>query len=119
VPFTDDSPAAPRVLPHAATQSEFLSFMSKGWGAYPETGISTVIDKMITGFAAAAMIVAVATPMSALAQQKKLRVAIPKQTCEMVTADTQNWGKQKVQVCGPTGGARGQATSKQQQHENK
>jgi hypothetical protein len=93
--------------------------MSKGWGAYPETGISTVIDKLITGFAAAAMIVAVATPMSALAQQKKLRVAIPKQTCEMVTADTQNWGKQKVQICGPTGGARGQASSKQQQHQNK
>jgi hypothetical protein len=107
------------VLPHAATQSEFLSFIPKGWGAYPETGIRTVIDKMITGLAAAAMIVAVATPMSASAQQKKLRVAIPKQTCEMVTANTQNWGKQKVQVCGPIGAARGQASSEQQQQQNK
>jgi hypothetical protein len=72
--------------------------------------------KMMTGIAAVA-IVAVAIPMSASAQQKKLRVAIPKQTCEMVTADTQNWGKQKVQVCGPTGGPRGQASSKQQQQQ--
>jgi hypothetical protein len=77
--------------------------------------MSTMVSKMVAGFAATAMIVAVATPMTASAQQKKLRVAIPKQTCEMVTADTQNWGKQKVQVCGPTGGARGQATSKPQQ----
>src|SRR5262249_10023573 len=95
------------VLPHAATALKFLSFKSKGWGAYPETGMSTMIGKMVTGLAVAATVAAVASPMNASAQQKKLRVAIPKQTCEMVTADTQNWGKQKVQVCGPTGGARG------------
>ncbi len=75
-----------------------------------------MISKMMTGLAVLA-IAAAATPMSASAQQKRLKVAIPKQTCEMVTADTQNWGKQKVQVCGPTGGARGQASSKQQQQQ--
>jgi hypothetical protein len=73
-----------------------------------------MIGKTMIGLAAVAIVSAGAT-MSASAQPKKLRVAIPKQMCETVTANTQNWGKQKVQVCGPTGGARGQAALKQQQ----
>jgi hypothetical protein len=73
--------------------------------------MSTMIGKMMIGLAAAA-VVASATPMSASAQDRGLKVAIPKRVCEMVTADTQNWGKQKVQICGPAG-ARGQATMHQ------
>jgi hypothetical protein len=71
-----------------------------------------MIGKMIVGLAAVA-IVSAATTMSASAQQKKITVAIPKQVCEMLTVDTQNWGRQTVQLCGPPGGARGQATIKQ------
>jgi hypothetical protein len=77
-----------------------------------------MVVKMMIGLAAVA-IVAAATTMSASAQQKKITATIPKQVCEMVIADTQNWGKTKVQVCGPTGGPRGQATSKQQQNQNR
>jgi hypothetical protein len=46
-------------------------------------------------------------------QQKTVTANIPKQVCEMLTVDTQNWGQQTVQLCGPPGGPRGQATSKQ------
>ena len=81
-----------------------------------ETGKSTMLGKMMTGLAAVA-IVSVATTMSASAQQKpaqqkKVRVTIPKEVCEMVTVSTQNWGQQTVQVCGPPGGPRGQVTTK-------
>ena len=98
-----------------ATVPELLRFTFNGWGAYPETGKSTMLGKMMTGLAAVA-IVSVATTMSASAQQKpaqqkKVTVTIPKQLCEMVTVDTQNWGPQTVQVCGPPGGPRGQATA--------
>jgi uncharacterized membrane protein len=73
-----------------------------------------MLRKMMIGLAAVA-IVAAATTMSASAlstsaQQKKVRVTIPKEICETVTVSTQNWGEQTVQVCGPPGGARGQAT---------
>jgi hypothetical protein len=71
-----------------------------------------MIGKMIVGLAAVA-IVSVATQMSASAQQKKITVAIPKQVCEMLAVDTQNWGRQTVQLCGPPGGPRGQANIKQ------
>ena len=75
-----------------------------------------MIGKMIIGLAAVA-IVSAATTMSASAEQKKkITVAIPKQVCETVSVDTQNWGHQTVQVCGPPGGARGQATLKQRPH---
>jgi hypothetical protein len=77
-----------------------------------------MVVKMMIGLAAVA-VVAAATTMSASAQQKKITATIPKQACEMVTADTQNWGKKKVRVCGPIGEARGQATSKQQQNQNR
>ena len=73
-----------------------------------------MIGKMIVGLAAVA-IASVATMISASAQQKKMTVAIPKQVCEMLTVDTQNWGRQTVQLCGPLGGPRGQATIKQRQ----
>jgi hypothetical protein len=36
-----------------------------------------------------------------------------------VTADTQNWGKKKVQLCGPSGRPRGQAAAKQRQNQNR
>ena len=97
-----------------ATASELLSFVFKGWGACPDTGTSTMMGKMIVGLAAVA-IVSVATTMSASAQQKKITVAMPKQVCEMLTVDTENWGRQTVQLCGPPGGPRGQATIKQRQ----
>ena len=96
-----------------ATVSVLLSFTSKGWGACPDTlEQSTMIGKTIVGLAAVA-IISVATTMSASAQQKKITVAIPKQVCEMLNVDTQNWGRQTVQLCGPPGGPRGQATIKQ------
>ncbi len=97
-----------------ATASELLSFVFKGWGACPDNGMSTMIGKMMIGLAAIA-IVSVATTMSVSAQQKKITAAIPKQACEMLTVDTQNWGRQTVQLCGPLGGPRGQATIKQRQ----
>lgn len=71
-----------------------------------------MIGKMMIG-AAAVAIVTVATTMSAPAQQKKkITAAIPKQVCETVKVDTQAWGQQTVQLCGPPGGARGQAALK-------
>jgi hypothetical protein len=70
-----------------------------------------MIGKTIVGLAAVA-IISVATTMSASAQQKKITVAIPKQVCEMLNVDTQNWGRQTVQLCGPPGGPRAQATIK-------
>ena len=87
----------------------YCVFTWKGWGAYPETGMSTMLGKMMIGLAAVA-IVAAATTMSASAQQKKITATIPKQVCEIVTVGTQKWGRQTVQVCGPTGGPRGEAT---------
>jgi hypothetical protein len=102
-----------------ATASELLSFTLKGWGACPDTGTSTMIGKMIVGLAAVAIVSvgttmsASAQQMSASAQQKKITVAIPRQVCEMLNVDTQNWGRQTVQLCGPPGGPRGQATIKQ------
>jgi hypothetical protein len=78
--------------------------------------MSTMIGKVMIGLAAVA-IVSVATTMSASAEQKKkITVAIPKQVCETVTVDTQNWGQQTVQLCGPPGGPRGQATLKPHLH---
>jgi hypothetical protein len=75
--------------------------------------MSTMIGKAMIGLAAVA-IVSIATAMSASAEQKKkITVAIPKQVCETVTVDTQNWGHQTVQLCGPPGGPRGQASLKQ------
>ncbi len=93
-----------------ATALGLLSFILKSWGACPDTGMSTMLGKMMIGLAAVA-IVSTATTMNASAQQKKIRVTIPKQVCEMVTVNTQNWGQQTVQVCGPPGGARGQANA--------
>ena len=95
-----------------ATVSALLSFTCKGWGACPDTGTSTMIGKMIVGLAAVAIVTG-ATTMSASAQQKKITASIPKQLCETLTVDTQNWGRQTVQLCGPPGGPRGQATIKQ------
>ena len=67
-------------------------------------------SKVMIGVAAVTILSA-ATTLSASAQQKnKVTATIAKQACEMVTVDTQHWGKQTVQVCGPLGGARGQAT---------
>jgi hypothetical protein len=80
-----------------------------------------MLGKMIIGLIAVA-IVAVAPTVSASAkekttqqntQQKKLTANIPKQVCETLTVDTKNWGEQTVQVCGPPGGPRGQASSRQ------
>jgi hypothetical protein len=76
-----------------------------------------MLGKMIIGLIAVA-IVTVAPTVSASAkqkttQQKKITANIPKQVCETLTVDTENWGHQTVQVCGPPGGPRGQATSKQ------
>jgi hypothetical protein len=102
-----------------ATASELLSFTFTGWGACPDTGTSTMIGKIIVGLAAVAIVsvgttmTASAQQMSASAQQKKITVAIPRQVCEMLNVDTQNWGRQTVQLCGPPGGPRGQATIKQ------
>jgi hypothetical protein len=95
----------------------------KGWGACSETGMSTMLGKMMIGLAAVAIISATTT-MSASAQQKPVqqktvRVTIPKEVCEIVTVGTQNWGQQTVQVCGPPGGPRGQATIKRHQTQNK
>jgi len=75
-----------------------------------------MLGKMMIGLAAVA-IVSVPITMSASAQQKsaqqrKVRVTIPKEVCETVAVSTQNWGQQTVQVCGPPGGPRGQATVK-------
>ena len=83
----------------------------------PQNGTSAMLGKMIIGLIAVA-IVAVAPTVSASAkektiQEKKITVNIPKQVCETLTVDTKNWGEQTVQVCGPPGGPRGQATSKQ------
>ena len=76
-----------------------------------------MLGKMIIGLIAVAT-VAVAPTVSAsgkekTTQQKKITVNIPKQVCETLNVDTKNWGEQTVQVCGPPGGPRGQATSKQ------
>jgi NADPH:quinone reductase-like Zn-dependent oxidoreductase len=108
------------VLPHGGNRIGAIVFgLEKAGVRVLITGMSTMIGKMMVGLAAAAIVASV-TPMSASAQESKLKVAIPKRVCEMVTADTQNWGKQKVQICGPAG-ARGQATTttKHQKHQSK
>jgi hypothetical protein len=79
--------------------------------------MSTMTGKMMIGLAAVT-IVTIATTMSASAQRKSVSARIPNQVCETLHVDTQNWGKQTVQVCGPPG-ARGQAISKQQQRMQK
>jgi uncharacterized protein YcfJ len=83
--------------------------------------MGTMKGKMMIGSAAVA-IVSVATTISASAQtvsasaqQKRITAAIPKQVCETVSISTQNWGQQTVQLCGPPGGPRGQATIKPRQ----
>ena len=74
-----------------------------------------MLGKIIIGLTAVGVVMVVPT-MSASAQQtpaqKKVTVNIPKQVCEIVTVGTQNWGQQTVQVCGPPGEPRGQATNK-------
>ncbi len=108
------------VLPHAGNCIGAIEFhVQNGWGACPDTGMSTMIGKMMIGVAAVA-IVSVATTMSASAQQKKkITAAIPTQVCETLTVDTQNWGQQTVQLCGPPGGARGQAILKPHRTQSK
>ncbi len=69
-----------------------------------------MIGKMMIGLAAVAT-VSVATTLAASAQRKNVTVTIPKQVCETLIVDTENWGKQTVRVCGPPG-ARGQAIVK-------
>ena len=95
----------------------------KGWGACPETGTSTMLGKIMIALTAASVVTVVPT-MSASAQQKstqqkKVTVNIPKQVCEMLTVETQNWGQQTVQVCGPPGGPHGQARIKLHRPQNK
>jgi hypothetical protein len=99
------------VPPHAATAWSLLSFIFKSWGAKPNAGMTTMIGKWMTGLTAVA-IVSVATTMSASAQHKGVTATIPKQVCETLNVDTQNWGKQTVRVCGPPG-ARAQAIVRQ------
>jgi hypothetical protein len=75
-----------------------------------------MLGKIIIGLTAVGVVMAVPT-MGASAQQKSTQqktvtANIPKQVCEMLTVETENWGRQTVQVCGPPGGPRGQATSK-------
>jgi len=75
-----------------------------------------MLGKMIIGLTAVA-IVTVAPTVSASAkqtptQQKKITANIPKQVCETLTVDTENWGEQTVRVCGPPSGPRGQAMIK-------
>jgi hypothetical protein len=75
-----------------------------------------MLGKMIIGLIAVA-IVTVAPTVSASAkqkptQQKEITVSIPKQVCERLTVDTENWGEQTVRLCGPPGGPRGQAMIK-------
>lgn len=72
------------------------------------------LGKITIGLATVA-IVSAATAMSASAQQKpaqqkKVRATIPKEVCEIVTVGTQKWGRQSVQMCGPPGGPRAEAT---------
>ena len=100
------------VLPHAGNRIGAIEFHTQRLGCVSRHWNEHMIGKIIVGLAAVA-IVSVATTMSASAQQKKITVAIPKQVCEMLNVDTQNWGRQTVQLCGPPGGARGQATIKQ------
>ena len=82
-----------------------------------------MLGKMIIGLTAVA-IVTVAPTVSAsgkekTTQQKKITANIAKQVCETLTVDTQNWGQQTVQVCGPAGGPRGQAMTKRHGLKNK
>ena len=98
-----------------ATVSEPWRSHSNAGVACPQTGVSTMLGKIIIGLTAVTVVMVVPT-MSASAQQtpaqqKKVTVNIPKQVCEIVTVGTQNWGQQTVQVCGPPGGPRGQATA--------
>jgi hypothetical protein len=75
-----------------------------------------MLGKIIIGLTAVGVVMVVPTMSTSAqqtpAQQKKVTVNIPKQVCEIVNVGTQNWGQQTVQVCGPPGGPRGQATSK-------
>src|SRR5262249_15259209 len=102
-----DLPRTPaRYCRTRATVSEIWRSTSKGWGACPETGTSTMLGKIMIALTAVA-VVTVVPMMSASAQQKstqqkKITVNIPKQVCEMLTVETQNWGPQTVQVCGPS-----------------
>ena len=82
-----------------------------------------MLGKIMIALTAVAVVTVVPT-MSASAQQKstqqkRITVNIPKQVCETLTVETQNWGQQTVQVCGPPGGPRGQATIKQHRPQNK
>jgi len=75
-----------------------------------------MLGKMIIGLIAIA-IVTVAPTVSVSAKQKptpqkKITANIPKQVCETLIVDTENWGEQTVRVCGPPGGPRGQAMIK-------
>ncbi len=82
-----------------------------------------MLGKIIIALFAAAVVTVVPTMSSSAqqksTQQKKVTVNIPKQVCEMLTVETQNWGKQTVQVCGPPGGPRGRAMIKQHRPQNK
>jgi hypothetical protein len=62
-----------------------------------------MIGKLLIGLTAIAT-VSLSTPMStSAAEHKGVTVTIPKQVCETLHVETQNWGKQTVQVCGPPG----------------
>jgi len=104
------------LLPHVGNCIGTVAFhISKGWGACPENGMNTMLGKIIIGLTAVAAVMVIpamsASAQQTPAQQKKVTVNIPKQVCEIVTVGTQNWGQQTVQVCGPPGGPRGQATA--------
>jgi len=103
------------VLPHAGNCIGTIEFHIQVLGCCRDTGMSTMLRKMMIGLAAVAIVAAATTmsasTLSASAQQKKVRVSIPKEVCETVTVSTQSWGEQTVQVCGPPGGPRGQATT--------
>jgi hypothetical protein len=82
-----------------------------------------MLGKIMIALTAVAVVTVVPT-MSASAQQKstqqkKITANIPKQVCETLTVETQNWGQQTVQVCGPPGGPRGQAMIKQHRPQSK
>jgi hypothetical protein len=111
--------------PHAGNRIGAIEFHIKGCGACPDEGMRIMLRKMTIGLAALAIIsaatamsVSAATAASPSAEQK-VRATILKEVCETLTVNTQNWGQQTVQVCGPPGGPHGQATSKQQQNQKK
>jgi hypothetical protein len=103
------------VLPHQGNHSEAIEFgcLKADWRLN-----STMMIKMLIRIGRGSDCLSCRND-ARVRQAKTAHGNNTKAVGEVIVADTQNWGKKKLRLCGPRGRPRGQAVSTQQQNRNR